>query len=148
MSSDATLIPDLVLEYRNGGDLLDFIIAHNWSSEALSHIKCAGLFRYAPTLMCSYFRHRNHTLTGCTTRVSPAAVSSLRYAVSADFAPQTPQTDPFPIPQNVLPTKDDSPIVKVCRWSSRQGRRQFPHAQGVSVCLFCLFVEGTISVFE
>ena len=95
MSSDATLIPDLVLEYITGGDLLDFIIAHNGSSGALSHIECAGLFRYAPTPMCSYFRRRNHTLTVCTTRVSPAAVSSLKYAVSADFAPQTPLTTLF-----------------------------------------------------
>ena len=48
-----------------------------------------------------------------TKRASPTAISSPRYAVSAEFAPPAPLSDTYSIPQNVLLTKDDPPIVKV-----------------------------------
>ena len=48
-----------------------------------------------------------------TRRASPTAISSPRYAASAEFAPPTPPFDTYSIPQNVLLTKDNPPIVKV-----------------------------------
>ncbi len=115
-TSDTTLILDLVLEYINGGDLLDFILAHNGLSEFMG--------QHITRQMCSARSVRPNTygflfptLTSpaCSMsmkRASPTAISSSRYAVSAEFAPPIPLSDNTQFRRTCL-TKDDPLIVKV-----------------------------------
>jgi len=104
-TSDATLILDLVLEYIDGGDLLDFILAHNGLSEPMG--------QHITRQMCSALSVRPNTYGFLfPTLTSPTAISSSRYAVSAEFAPPIPQSDNTQFRRTCL-TKDDPLIVRV-----------------------------------
>lgn len=147
MSSDTTVVPDLVLEYIDGGDLLDFILTHNGLSEPMG--------QHITRQMCSALSVRSNTdgslptLTShaCSTYTkwaSPIAISSPRYAVSAEYAPPTPLSDTYLIPQNVLLTKDDPPIVKVADFGLAKAVDSFTMLRVRSFSR-CLFAQGTIA---
>jgi serine/threonine/tyrosine protein kinase RAD53 len=116
-TSDATLILDLVLEYIDGGDLLDFLLAPNGFSESIGqHITrqmCSGLSVRPNTYGSLLPTLTSHACSMSTKRASPTAISSSRYAVSAEFAPPIPLSDNTQFRSRMCPTKDDPPIVKV-----------------------------------
>jgi ser/thr/tyr protein kinase RAD53 len=113
-TSDAPLVIDLVLEYIDGGDLLDYILAHNGLSESMgqhiTHQVCSALSVRHNTYGFLLPILTSHACSMSTKRASPTAISSPRYA---EFVPPAPLSDTYPIPQNVLLTKDDPPMVKV-----------------------------------
>ena len=115
-TSDATLILDLVLEYLNGGDLLDFILAHNGLSEPMGqHITrqmCSALSVCPNTYGFLFPTLTSPACSMSMKRASPTAISSSRYAVSAEFAPPIPLSDNTQFRRTCL-TKDDPLIVKV-----------------------------------
>ena len=75
---------------------------------------------------------------------SPTAISSPRYAVSAEFAPPTPLSNLYSIAQNVLLTKDDPPIVKVADFGLAKAVDSFTMLR-VRFFAGCLFAQGIIS---
>ena len=147
MSSDATLVPDLVLEYIDGGDLLDFILTHNGLSEPMGqHITrqmCSALSVRPNTYKFLLPSLTSHTCSMSTKRASRTAISSPRYPVSAEFAPPSPLSDTYPIPQNVLLTKDDPPIVKVADFGLAKAVDSFTMLR-VRSFASCLFAQSTI----
>jgi len=142
MSSDATLVSDLVLEYIDGGDLLDFILTHNGLSEPMGqHITrqmCSALSVRSLTDGSLLLTLTPHACSMSTKRVSPTVISSPRYAVSAEYAPPTPLSDTYSIPQNVLLTKDDPPIVKVADFGLAKAVDSFTmlRVRPLARCLF------------
>ena len=146
-SSDATLLPDLVLEYIDGGDLLDFILTHNGLSEPMGqHITrqmCSALSVRPNTYGSLFPTLTSHACSISTKWVSPTAISSPRYAVSAEFAPPTPLFDTYSILQNVLLTKDDPPIVKVADFGLAKAVDGFTMLR-VGSFARCLFAQSTI----
>jgi len=114
-TSDA-LILDLVLEYIDGGDLLDFILAHNGLSESMGqHITrqmCSALSVRPNTFGSLVPTLTSHACSMSMKRGSPTAISSSRYTVSAEFAPPIPLSDNTQFRRTCL-TKDDPVIVKV-----------------------------------
>ena len=116
-NSDATLVLDLVLEYIDGGDLLDFILTQNGLEESMGqHITrqmCSALSVRPNTYRFLLLPLTPYACSMSTRRVSPTAISSPRYAVSAESVSATRPYDTYSIPQNVLLTKDNPPIVKV-----------------------------------
>jgi serine/threonine/tyrosine protein kinase RAD53 len=114
---DTTLVPDLVLEYIDGGDLLDFILTQNGLEEPMGqHITrqmCSALSVRPNIYRFLFLPLTPHACSMSTRRASPTVISSPRYTVSTEFAPPTQPFDTYSIPQNVLLTKDNPPIVKV-----------------------------------
>ena len=89
-SSDTTRFPNVVFEYIDGGDILDFILVHDGLSEP-------GETYHMPDVLSSFSTPqdvwdlastRDTPASMSTRRASPTAISSPRYAVSAEFARQ------------------------------------------------------------
>jgi len=130
-TSDATLILDLVLEYIDDGDLLDFILAPNGLSESMGQ----DITRQ----MCSALSVRPNTYGFLfPTLTSPTAISSSRCAVSAEFTPPIPQSDSTQFRRTCL-TKDDPLIVKVADFGLAKAVDSFAMLRVRSFCpLFVL----------
>src|SRR5712691_7408757 len=64
--------------------------------------------------------------------------------LSAEFAPPAPLSDTYSIPQDVLLTKDDPPIVKVADFGLAKAVDSFSMLRVRSIAR-CLFAQSTIS---
>ena len=139
-----------MLEYIDGGDLLDFVLAHNGLSESVGQHITRQMWSalsvrpntygfLLPTLTTHAFLQYVHE-KGIAHRDLKPEVRRL----SAEFAPPAPLTDTYSIPQNVLLTKDDPPIVKVADFGLAKAVDSFTMLRVRSIAR-CSFVQSTIS---
>ena len=136
---------DLVLEYIEGGDLLDFVLTHDVPSERMTQHITSQLYSalsVRPIPPSTLWALATLTLHACSISIPKAsdiAISNPRYAVSVEFSPMDDLMTNF-IPQNVLLTKDVLLIVKVADFGLAKAvdsltmLRVRPHA----CCLFAL----------
>jgi serine/threonine/tyrosine protein kinase RAD53 len=137
---------DLVLEYIEGGDLLEFILTHDGPSKCMTqHItsQMCSMLSVCPIPPSTLWALATLTLHTCSISIPKAsdiATLNPRYAASVEFSPMDDSDNQFHSTEHASLTKDVPPIVKVADFGLTKAVNSLTMLRVCSLegCLFAL----------